>query len=203
LLAAGVVPPSMAASAESHKSLSTVRSVAASPGVGKADNRRSVEEEVAARSSDAWLLAKVKVSLLVHGNVSALHTGVEVKNGVVTLRGDAASGAQKELTTEYVKDVNGVKEVRNEMAVSARPKSMAETLGETVDDASITAQVELALLTHRSTSAIRTRVDTDGGVVTVTGKARNAAEKDLVTKLVDDVKGVRGVKNDMTVGRSG
>jgi osmotically-inducible protein OsmY len=36
-------------------------------------------------------------------------------------------------------------------------------------------------------------------VVTVGGKARNAAEKDLVTKLVADINGVKGVNNRMTL----
>lgn len=47
----------------------------------------------------------------------------------------------------------------------------------------------MALLSHRSTSAIHT-------------KAENAAEIDLVTKLVSDVKGVERVNNKMTVGKS-
>jgi osmotically-inducible protein OsmY len=37
-------------------------------------------------------------------------------------------------------------------------------------------------------------------VVTVGGKARNAAEKDQVTKLVNDVNGVKSVTNRMTAG---
>lgn len=37
------------------------------------------------------------------------------------------------------------------------------------------------------------------GVVTVGSKAKNAAEKDLVTKLVNDVNGVKGVNNRMTI----
>jgi osmotically-inducible protein OsmY len=32
------------------------------------------------------------------------------------------------------------------------------------------------------------------------GKAKNAAEKDLATKFVNDVNGVKGVKNRMTIG---
>jgi osmotically-inducible protein OsmY len=31
------------------------------------------------------------------------------------------------------------------------------------------------------------------------GKAKNATEKDLATKLVDDVNGVKSVKNLMTI----
>jgi osmotically-inducible protein OsmY len=58
------------------------------------------------------------------------------------------------------------------------------------------------LLSHRSTSALKTNVKTDHGVVTLGGKAKNAAEKDLVTKLVADIKGVKSVKNGMTVEQS-
>ena len=49
----------------------------------------------------------------------------------------------------------------------------------------------MALLFHRSTSALHTKVRTKLGVVTLGGKARNAAEKDLVTKLVKDIHGVK------------
>jgi osmotically-inducible protein OsmY len=36
-------------------------------------------------------------------------------------------------------------------------------------------------------------------VVTVGGIAQSGAEKDLVTRLVEDIKGVKRVANDMTV----
>jgi len=36
-------------------------------------------------------------------------------------------------------------------------------------------------------------------VVTLTGKAKNAAEKDLAAKYVNDVNGVKSVKNRMTI----
>jgi len=55
------------------------------------------------------------------------------------------------------------------------------------------------LLYHRSTSAVSTKVKTRNGAVTVSGNARNTAEKDLVTKLASDVNGVKTVKNRMTV----
>jgi osmotically-inducible protein OsmY len=57
----------------------------------------------------------------------------------------------------------------------------------------------MTLLFHRSTSAVNTKVETKLGVVTLYGKASNAAEKDLVNKLVNDVNGVKGVKNRMTI----
>lgn len=124
---------------------------------------------------------------------------MNVKEGIVTLQGETESQAQKDLTTEYAKDIDGVKDVKNEMAV-LQPTKKTPMLGYKIDDASITAQVKMALLYHRSTSALNTSVTTEKGVVTLSGKAKNAAEKDLVTKIVDDVNGVKSVKNHMTIG---
>jgi osmotically-inducible protein OsmY len=182
---------------EYHKSLAQ-ETVAGLPGVKSVDNRLEVKGEPPSANSDAWLRDKVKVTLLFHRSVSASITEVDVKNGIVTLRGEAASQAQKELTTEYAKDVEGVKDVNNEMVVSS-PSKKTPTVGETIDDASITAQVKMTLLFHRSTSAVNTKVETKRGVVTLYGKASNAAEKDLVNKLANDVNGVKGVKNRMTI----
>src|SRR4030067_1348588 len=90
-------------------------------------------------------------------------TDVSVKDAIVTLRGAADSEAQKELTTEYAKDVTGVKDVKNEMTVSAAPIKKQETGGDKVDDASITALVKITLLSHRCTTAVSTKVKTKNG----------------------------------------
>ena len=161
------------------------------------DNRLEVKGGRPAENSDVWLTTKVKTILLFHQNVSAM-TEVNAKDGIVTLRGKATSQAQKDLTTEYVKDVEGVKDVKNEMVVSA-PSEKTQTAGDEIDDASITALVKMTLLSHRSTSALNTSVTTKNGEVTLSGKARNAAEKDLATKLAKDVNGVKAVKNRMTI----
>ncbi len=139
---------------------------------------------------------KVKTVLAFHRNVSASDTDVSTQNGVVTLRGKADSAAQKQLTSEYAKDVEGVVDVHNDLAVT---KGSHRTLGEKVDDTSITASVKSTLLFHKSTHALTTKVTTKDGVVSLHGEAKNAAERDLVTKLVEDVHGVKLVHNRMTV----
>jgi hyperosmotically inducible periplasmic protein len=184
-------------SENSHKSLAQ-ETVADLPGVVSVDNRLDVKGAPPTANSDAWIRDKVKVTLLFHRSVSAGTPEVDVKDGIVTLRGDAASLAQKELTTEYAKDVEGVKDVNNEMTVT-KTSVKARTVGEKIDDASITAQVKMTLLYHRSTSALNTKVTTEKGVVTLGGKASNAAEVDLATKLANDVNGVKGVQNRMTI----
>lgn len=180
-----------------HKSLAQ-ETVAGLPGVTSVDNRLETRAPSSTANSDAWLRDKVKLTLSFHRSVSALATEVIVKDGVVTLRGIAESDAQKELTSEYTKDVEGVKNVVNEIIVSTSPQR-SRTVGETIDDSSITAQVKMALLYHRSTSVLNTTVTTKLGVVTLDGKARNNTEKNLVTKLAGDVKGVKEVKNIMSV----
>ena len=192
----GVVTLTGTVSGDSQKALAQ-ETVANLPNVKSVDNQLKIKG-APAEKSDAWLTTKVKTTLLFHRNVSAM-TEVDTKDGIVNLKGEADNQAQKDLTTEYAKDVEGVKDVKNEMTLSKATKKTSRTTGDKIDDASVTAQVKTALLFHRSTSAFNTSVTTKNGVVTLTGKARNAAEKDLASKIVDDVKGVKSVKNNMTV----
>lgn len=175
---------------ESHKPMAQ-DTAEALPGVKSVSNTIVVKID----KSDAWLKMKVQTALVFHSNVNASNTEVSVKEGIVTLKGKAISQAQKELTTEYTKDVEGVKGVVNEMTLAKGE----ETIGDKIDDASITAQVKMTLVMHKSTGVLRTGVTTNDGVVTLSGTARNDSEKDLVTKLAEDVKGVNRVVNKMSV----
>ena len=191
---------------ESNKSLAK-ETVANLPGVKSVDNKLAIKGDAPAARTDAWLIAKVKSTLFFHRSVSAIKTEVLAKDGTVTLRGEATSGAQKDLATQYAEDVEGVKSVKNEMVVVAAlvkpsekaPGEMMVAMDESFDDASITALVKMTLLNHRSTSALNTIVETKEGVVKLGGKVKNTAEKDLATKLVSDVYGVKSVVNNMTV----
>jgi osmotically-inducible protein OsmY len=183
--------------AESHKLLAQ-ETVANLPGVKSVDNRLEVKGAPPTANSDAWLSEKVKNTLWFHRSAKDNKIEVYVKDGIVTLQGNAASQVKKDLTTEYAKDVEGVKDVKNEMAVS-RPPRKIQTADKKIDDASTTAQVKMTLLFHRSTSALDTKVVTKNGVVVVYGKAGSIAEKHLVTKIVNDVNGVKRVNNRMTV----
>jgi osmotically-inducible protein OsmY len=177
------------------------------PGVVAVKSEIKVESKYPEKS-DAWIAFKIRGTLLVKANVSATSTKVAVDAGNVILSGTAENLAQKELTTEYAKSVEGVKSVKNEIAVkeqvAAADKAKTDdsdkkTVGEKIDDASITTQVKFALLNHKSTSALKTKISTKDGVVRITGDAANDAEKSLVTKLATDVRGTKSVNNEMTV----
>jgi osmotically-inducible protein OsmY len=167
------------------------------PGVLRVDDQITLDPALK-EHSDTWIALKLHTQLLVRANVSNANTKVDVTNGVVTLTGTADNQAQKDLTGLYAKEIDWVKSVDNNIVVNEKP-AMGETIGEHIDDASITSQVKYALLTHRSTSAIKTKITTTDGAVVITGEASNDAEKSLVGKLANSVRGVKSVDNNMTV----
>src|SRR5258708_4772234 len=105
----------------------------------------------ASRDDDAILAEKVKAVLLFHHNVSAVKTKISVKNGIVTLQGEADNQAQKELAETYVDDIKGVKDVDNKMTVNAASGKPGKTIYDIIDDSSITSQIKTALFFHKST----------------------------------------------------
>jgi osmotically-inducible protein OsmY len=167
------------------------------PGVQRVDNQITLDPALK-EHSDSWIALKLHTQLIVRADVSNANTTINVKDGVVTLTGTAENQAQKDLTGEYAKEIDWVKSVKNDLVVTASP-TKSETVGESIDDASITTQVKYALFSHKSTSALKTKVATNDGVVVISGEANNDAEKTLVTKLTKSIRGVKSVSNDMTV----
>jgi len=190
----GVATLTGVVSEESHKFLAQ-ETVAGLAGVKSVNNQLSVTLVPASTHSDILITMKVKTALLFHKFVNASATEVHTENGVVTLSGNADSETKKKLTGEYAMDVDGVREVRNNMVVAPGNK----TLGEMVDDASISAQIKTTLLFRKSTHALSTQVETSNGVVTLHGEAADAAEKNLVSAIALDTEGVLQVNNKMTL----
>ncbi len=158
------------------------------------DSHMEVKGERLIEKSDTRVKMNVKTALVFYRNVNANEIEVYVKDGMVTLKGTTSSLSQKKHTTEYVKDIDGVKGVNNELMVG----KSKQTLGEKLDDASITAQVKTVLMLRHSARAIKTTIVTNNGIVTVSGEAKNTTERNLVIKIVEDVSGVRGVVNNLT-----
>lgn len=66
-------------------------------------------------------------------------------------------------------------------------------------DSWITTKVKAELAAHKSVSAIHTKVETNNGIVTLSGMVRSAAEKELAERYARDVEGVQSVDNRLTV----
>jgi osmotically-inducible protein OsmY len=199
----GVVNITGAAKNQAEKDLVTklLRDI---KGVKNVDNDMTIgtakeaDQTVGEQIDDATITTKAKATLLANRTTSAIRTSVTTTDGSVTITGTAENQAEKDLVTKLVRDVKGVKDVKNDMTIG-RAEEADQPVGEQVHDATITAKAKATLLANRSTSAIRTSVTTKDGIVTITGTAKNLAEKDLVTNLVRDIKGVKDVKNDMTI----
>ena len=150
--------------------------------------------------SDAWIAAQVTQTFLSNRSAVAADAEVDVKDGVVHLRGQTVSEEYKALATAYAREVEGVKSVDNRMAVVGTRVSVKSTTLDKMNDAAVTARVKAALLFH-SPCAFRTKVRTKDGVVALRGRARSETEKDMIGKLVTELDGVSGVDNRMTLAR--
>ena len=74
-----------------------------------------------------------------------------------------------------------------------------KTVGETIDDATITTRVKTALLNDPDVGGLRVDVDTFQGVVTLSGRVKSAAEQEKAIRLTRDTPGVKNVKNALQV----
>ncbi len=196
----GVVTLTGTVSEEPYKLLAQ-EAVASLPEVKSVTNHLAAKGEVPAKYKDAWLVTKVKSTLMFHRRLNAAEIEVTAKEGTITLRGGQAIGSEeKNLATEYAEDVEGVKAVVNEMTVLTPGMGLDDNVYRPpMDDASITALVKVTLQYHRSTSALEAVVETKDGLVVLKGKVGSEAEKDRATKLASDVHGVKTVVNSMTV----
>jgi osmotically-inducible protein OsmY len=74
-----------------------------------------------------------------------------------------------------------------------------KTIGETIDDTTITTRVKTAMLNDPAVGGMRIDVDTYKGVVTLSGRVKSAAEHDQALALARQVDGVTEVKDAMQV----
>jgi hyperosmotically inducible protein len=78
-----------------------------------------------------------------------------------------------------------------------------KTVGDTIDDATITARVKTALLNDPDVSGLKIDVDTTLGVVTMSGVVKTAQEEQRAVQLARAIPGVRDVKSTLQVSPSG
>ena len=73
-------------------------------------------------------------------------------------------------------------------------------MGEEIDDATITTKVEAKLTGDPEVSAYNVDVDTNDGVVRLSGEVEKPEAKAEAEKLARDTEGVRRVINDIVIG---
>ncbi len=74
-----------------------------------------------------------------------------------------------------------------------------KTVGETIDDATITTRVKTALLNDPDVGGLRIDVDTFKGAVTLSGRVKSKSEEDKAIALARKISGVTDVKSTLQI----
>jgi osmotically-inducible protein OsmY len=157
---------------------------------GKSDETSELDEMM--------LHSKVRLALLDNIGSDALGIDIDVHGTEVTLSGELSKRKHKELATKYVKHVEGVKNVDNDLrwnqqkGESSMAKS-AEELKREVQDSALATRVKLALLSEIGTDAFDLDVEAASNKVTLSGKVQNDSERKLAVSAAEKVDGVEEV----------
>ena len=90
------------------------------------------------------------------------------------------------------------------IALSVLPLTFAacsKAVDETIDDATITAQVKTALLNDPQVGAMKIDVDTTLGVVTMSGIVKSQADAARAIQLARQARGVKDVKSTLQIAQ--
>ena len=74
-----------------------------------------------------------------------------------------------------------------------------KTVGETIDDSTITARVKTAFINDPVIGAMRIDVDTFKGVVTLSGRVKSKDEEAKAIQLAKSIRGVVDVKSTLQI----
>ena len=181
-------------------------------GVKKVDNqltldpafeaKASAEPNLSQRFDDATLVATVKSKLLWNSNTEGLDINVNADNGKVSLTGNAQTAEAKELAGRLAANTDGVRAVNNQLSVSAtdstaaKAQNAADDTAAVISDAWITSKVKSSFIYSRNLDGLDISVDTQKGMVSLSGSVLSNAEKQLAIETARNIRGVRGVDAD-------
>lgn len=177
---------------------------------------------VACGQSDAGITTAVKAKLAADSTVRAYEIDVDTSNRIVTLTGEVETSVAKDQALQLARETDGVRDVIDKLRVGesaatagvldeedkAEGREAADRAGETADrageavtDAGITGAVKAKLLADQAVSGLAIDVDTNGGIVTLSGEVNTRAEADQAVALARGTEGVSRVVDKLRVGR--
>jgi osmotically-inducible protein OsmY len=142
--------------------------------------------------TDRELQQHVQNALDWEPSVDATEIGVTVDNGVVTLRGDVPSFAEKETAERVALRVYGVKAVANDINVRL-------VSGYERTDSEIAQAVANALKWNTSVPEERVTISVRDGQVILRGTVDWQYQKDAAARSIRDLTGVRGITNHIAI----
>ncbi|MCS3432974.1 molecular chaperone OsmY [Klebsiella sp. BIGb0407] len=157
-------------------------------------------EQVGSFMDDSAITARVKAGLIDQKSIKSTDITVSTENKVVTLSGFVGSQEQAELAMIVASNVEGVSAVTDKLHVSSDgSKSTSDSVGDYADDAMITSKVKAKLLSEGDIASRNIGVETNAGIVQLTGDVKSNAQAAQVESITKTVDGVKSVKNDLKV----
>lgn len=166
---------------------------------------------VGCSASDPGITTAVKSKLAADDTVKAYRIDVDTKDSVVTLAGAVDTAATRARAVELARATDGVRDVVDNLTVTpgATPttgiddqaRDTADRAGDESADATLTTKVKTKFLADNDISGLKIDVDSNNGVVTLTGTVPTAAEKALALKVAKDTDGVKSVVDRLKVGK--
>jgi len=165
---------------------------------------------VGCSQTDAGLTTKVKAKLAADDTVKANDLNVDTKDKVVTLTGTVDSQMAEDRALELARQTEGVASVVDNITVgspaattgegvASEMKDAAGDMKEAATDAGITTAVKAKLLADSDVGGLKIDVDTQNGVVTLSGTVKTQAERTQAMKLAQETSGVSRVEDHLTV----
>lgn len=180
-------------------------------GVNKVNNKLTLDPpkadqkpkpSLSQQMDDATLTAMVKSKLLWNSNTEGTDINVTTEQGVVSLKGVTNSDEARELAGQLAGNTKGVKNVDNQLNVSATATTSAQvqqkanTAGTAINDAWITSKVKSSLVYASNINGLDISVETKSGMVFLSGSVLSSEEKQLAIETARTIRGVRGVDAD-------
>jgi len=163
----------------------------------------------AARATDDahdWVTTlRVKLDLLTHLGVDALHIDVDTTGGQVVLAGTVEKRESKELAGELTRNVDGVRTVENDLRLESAQRdpskleAAAKEAKAELADVALETRVRLELVNQLGSDGLRIGTEAADGVVTLEfGKDVTGARR---TQAVTAVQTVQGVNRVMSIDK--
>ena len=139
--------------------------------------------------TDKGITSAVETELLIEKGVPLDLIDASTSQGIVTLSGSVDNLLAKERALKIAESIRGVRGVVDRITVTpvSRP------------DADIRKDILAVLLGDPATESYQVAVSVQDAVATLTGSVGSYAEKQLAARIAKGIKGVKEVRNDVTV----
>nr|WP_136250459.1 BON domain-containing protein [Ningiella ruwaisensis] len=178
--------------------LSTALALALTTSMANANPEMEKDSDWDGYAKDAWIDGKAEATLLFNGNLDSFDINTDVKDGVVILTGKVDNEVDKELASELLLGIDGVKSVENQLTVMNEDEEDSDVMSG-FTDAKIATVIKSRLLFDSEVSGTDIDVSVEDQIVMLRGTVDSDAAKDLAMTIAQNTDDVKDVKSEISV----